>query len=196
MIAFIKGELVDVENNNIVIDCNGVGYNILMPSIDIPLLPNIGNETMVHTYFHVTDQGMSLFGFNSKKELGLFKKLISVNGLGPKGAISILGTLSYEAVCVALISGDAKLIATAPGVGKKIAERAIIDLRDKIDNIELSDDVVSKTINNNPFEDEVIEALISLGYSKQESKRAISSIVFEEGKSEEDIIKECLLKLL
>ncbi len=195
MIAFVRGQLVDINENDVIIDCGGIGYRILMPSFDIAKLPNVGEEVKVHTYFHVNDQGMSLFGLCSVRELDLFKMLISVNGLGPKGAISILGTLMYDEICTALITGDAKTIAKAPGVGKKIAERAIVDLRDKIDASQVVETKLENVKSNNPYIEEAILALQALGYSKQESKSVAESIDFSEDMTEEAFIKECLKRL-
>lgn len=190
MIAFLNGRLDSIDDGYVYIDCGGVGYNVFMPSLDIAEIGNIGESIKVYTHFHVTENEMALYGFNSKKSKELFEMLISVNGIGPKAGIAIFSELSPEELMNALIVGDSKAISQAKGIGKKIAERAILELGSKIDASELVN--VNTIRNESAYDFEVIMALEALGYSKSEAKQALNSVDYVDGMSEEDLIKECL----
>lgn len=190
MIAFLNGRLDGIDESYVYIDCGGVGYKIMMPGNDISGIGNVGEIIKVYTHFHVTENEMSLYGFNSKKSKELFEMLISVNGIGPKAGIAILNELSPDELMNALITGDVKAITAAKGVGKKIAERAILELGNKLDASELV--AVNSPIKESAYDSEVIMALEALGYSKTEAREALNSVDYVEGMSEEDLLKECL----
>ena len=190
MIAFLNGRLDSIDESFVYIDCGGVGYGVMMPSLDIMEIGNVGESIKVYTHFHVTENEMSLYGFTSKKSKELFEMLISVSGIGPKAGIAILSELSADELMNALITGDVKAICAAKGVGKKIAERAILELGNKLDASELVN--VNSPRKESAFDSDVIMALEALGYSKTESREALNNVDYVEGMTEEDLLKECL----
>lgn len=197
MFAYIKGVVEEIAEDSIVLDHDGIGYFIYVPSTVLSQLPGKGVEVKIHTYFQVKEDGFSLFGFLSKEELELFKLLISVNGIGPKAGISILSVLSAEDLRFAIVSEDDKAIAQAPGVGKKTAQRVIIDLKDKIDfvgAVESKLDAGEKNAISGARNDAIL-ALSSLGYSQTESYKAVAEIENADEMDVESIIKEALKKL-
>lgn len=194
MIAFINGILDSIDDNYVYIDCNGVGYRVMMPGFDVAEIGNVGENVKVYTHYHVTENEMSLYGFNSVKSKKLFEMLISVNGIGPKNGIAILSELTADEVMNALVTGDAKALSSAKGVGKKIAERAILELGNKIDASELIG--VSETNSDISFDSEIVMALESLGYSRQEANTAIRSSEYQEGMTEEEFLKACLKTMI
>ena len=190
MIAFLNGRLDSIDESYVYIDCGGVGYGVMMPSLDIAEIGNVGESIKVYTHFHVTENEMSLYGFTSKKSKELFEMLISVSGIGPKAGIAILSELTPDELMNALITGDVKAICAAKGVGKKIAERAILELGNKLDASELVN--VNSPRKTGAFDSDVIMALEALGYSKTESREALNNVDYVEGMTEEDLLKECL----
>ncbi len=181
MYAYIKGEIADISEDNLVLECNGVGYNIRVPLSVSQRLPGIGASVKIYTYTSVREDAFNLFGFLSKDDLEIYKKLIAVNGIGPKGALSILSAMSADDLRYAIVSGDAKAIAKAPGVGNKSAERIILELKDKIE-LKFSVDADSAALGNGVAEmaseaaNEAIEALTALGYSPTEALRAVKQL--------------------
>ena len=132
MFAFVKGEVADLMEGIVIVENNGIGYEILVPS-DVVSEVTIGMEVKLHTYFHVKEDAMTLFGFLSREDLNIFKKLITVNSVGPKSALAIMSTLTTSDLITAIISGDSKAISKAPGVGSKSAQKIILELKDKFD---------------------------------------------------------------
>ncbi len=132
MYAYIKGILEEITEDAVVVEAGGIGYNIKVSASTADLLPGIGSEVKVYTYTLVREDAFSLYGFLTRDDLDIFKKLITVSGIGPKGGLAILSVMSADALRFAVMAGDAKAIAKAPGVGAKTAERVILDLRDKI----------------------------------------------------------------
>ena len=197
MISFIRGELVSNHIDRIVVDVNGVGYGIFMSEYSISQLPRLGSEVKIHTYLNVREDAMLLFGFLKEEDLEIFKLLILVNGIWPKAGLNILSTLTPDELRFAVISGDVKAISKAPGIGKKTAEKLIIELKDKLDindilpTGESSPSPVLEEGNHN----EAILALVSLGYGQSESLRAIKGIDAA-NKSTEEILKEALRKMI
>ncbi len=191
MYAYIKGTIEEKYEDYIVIENGGIGYNIMMPTAFIYELPELHGEAKIYTYTAVREDAFLLYGFTNKEALTLFKQLITVSGIGPKGGLAILSALSPMQIKMAILSGDSKLISTAPGIGKKTAERVIIDLKDKISNeqIAFSQDFVagniSESIPMSKESDETIQALIALGYGMVEAKNAVSSAI-KDGVSSED----------
>lgn len=192
MISFVRGKLVDVLGDKVIIDTGNFGLEINVPMVLINKLPKINEEVLIYTYFKVSEDAMSLYGFNTRKELDIFKLLISVNGVGPKGALAILSILDSYDFALAVISDDEKAISKASGIGVKTAKRIIIELKDKIDLAEFSytDEDLK---DNNPVSSAVfkesIEALLSLGYSQSEATKALRSIEIDENMQSSDIIK-------
>ena len=134
MISYIRGELAALEKEKVIVDVGGVGYGIYMPGQAMALLPPTGSEVKIHTYLNVREDAMQLFGFLTRDDLEIFKLLIGVSGIGPKGGLSILSKLSPDDLRYAVLAGDVKAISAAPGIGKKTAEKLIIELKDKLDS--------------------------------------------------------------
>ncbi len=200
MIAFIEGELAEKCPDGIVVDCGGVGYFIGVPVSLIGALPQIGSRVKIHTYLHVREDAMQLYGFASKKDLELFKLLINVSGIGPKGALSILGSMTPEQLRMAIVANDAKIIAKSPGIGAKTAQKIILELSDKV-NIEDMIGVSDSSMNsagagsNGAISDvakDVMQALTSLGYSNSQALAAVRAVSEEDSKDESTMLKAAL----
>ena len=133
MISYVKGELAAIEEQKAIIDVGGIGYGVFMPHQALAMLPSVGNEVKLYTYLNVREDAMQLFGFLTKDDLEIFRLVIGVSGIGPKGGLNILSCMSPDELRFAIMSGDAKMISSAPGIGKKTAEKLIVELRDKVD---------------------------------------------------------------
>lgn len=197
MYAYIKGEIIDISEDNLVLECSNIGYNIRIPLSVAQRLPGIGATVKIYTYTSVREDAFNLFGFLSKDDLEIYKKLIAVNGIGPKGALSILSAMSADDLRFAILSGDAAAIAKAQGVGKKSAERIILELRDKVQfmgsaatdlEVLTSSDTTAETNAKN----EAIEALTSLGYSPSDALRAVRQVELTEDMDAGTILKQAL----
>ena len=198
MIRYIKGIIYHQMDSSIIVEnSSGIGFNIMIPSGSNFYKLTDGEEVKVHTSMIVKEDDISLYGFSDREELELFELLITVSGIGAKGAMSIMSVLSPNALKLAIASGDSKSISKANGVGKKTAERIIIDLKDKLgsfDETELDANIDDKIFVNDDTRSEAKIALISLGYSQQEAENAISKIKGE-SLSIEDYIKLALKQM-
>lgn len=181
MISYIRGELVAFEKDKVVVDVGGVGYGIYMPGQSMGVLPQTGSEVKIHTYLNVREDAMQLFGFLTRDDLEVFRMVIGVSGIGPKGGLSILSQLSSDDLRFAVMAGDVKAICASPGIGKKTAEKLIIELKDKlsIEDVltrteEGESQVVSAQIND--IHSEAIQALVALGYGSTESAKAVKKV--------------------
>lgn len=198
MIAFVRGEIENISEDHAVIDVGGIGYNVRISPGTAGRLPGIGKAVKLYTYTCVREDAFWLYGFLSRDELELFKLLITVNGIGPKGGLAILSVLSADDLRFAIISGDAKAIARAPGIGAKTAGRVILDLKDKIS---IEDTSVQKEMNayrddletdGKNARSEAVEALTALGYSPAEALKAVKKAVPGEDMDVETILKLAL----
>ena len=195
MYAYIKGEIVDIAEDKVVLECNNIGYNIKVPFSVIQSLPGIGEDVKIYTYTCVREDAFILYGFLTKDDLWIFKKLITVNGIGPKGALGILSAMSADDLRFAIIAGDSKAIAKAPGIGAKSAERIILDLKDKIDlePMMTKEPVVSTgQLLNSDAKNEAIEAMTALGYSASEAVKAVKQLTITDDMDSGMILKEAL----
>lgn len=190
MYSYIKGTLAYKDLNTAVIEAGGVGYEIFTPLNSLKKLPETGNEAMLFTHLNVKEDIMELYGFSSKEEKQLFETLISVSGVGPKAAIAILSAHTIENLINAIATGNAKEITKAQGIGPKIAARIVLELKDKLKGF----NVLSQNENIVPEEDndEAIEALIALGYSKSEAAKAVLGI----SGSVEEVVAKALRNLM
>ena len=205
MISYIRGELCDIEEQKAIVDVNGVGYGIYMPQQALSLLPPMGQQVKIHTYLNIREDAMQLFGFLTKEDLNVFRLLIGVNGIGPKAGLNILSCLSPDELRFAVLSGDAKAISATPGIGKKTAEKLILELKDKLNIEDMlehaahggdSEDLASGTDTaSNTMQAEAVQALTALGYGSAESLRAVKKSS-PECSSVADIRKEALKFLL
>lgn len=202
MIAFVKGILDDILEDRVWLDNNGVGFEIYVPGSVIEELPPIGNEVKIYTYLHVREEILQLYGFLTSDELTMFKRLITVNGVGPKGALGILTVMDTDALRFAILSGDSKAIAKAPGIGAKTASKVILELKDKCDAEEFLSSQKETRNSNNPedamdklAQKEAVEVLVALGYSSTEAVKAVRGVGVRSDMSVEEILKESLKNL-
>ena len=172
MISYVKGELAAIEEQKAIIDVGGIGYGVFMPHQALAMLPSVGNEVKLYTYLNVREDAMQLFGFLTKDDLEIFRLVIGVSGIGPKGGLNILSCMSPDELRFAIMSGDAKMISSAPGIGKKTAEKLIVELRDKVDIEKMLDHAAhpEETIQTdmaktsaNEMQSEAVQALVALG---------------------------------
>jgi Holliday junction DNA helicase RuvA len=183
VIAFLEGEVAHKGAGRAVISVGGVGYDVQVPASTLAKLPPVGTRVRLHTRMVVRDDAMTLFGFASADERELFDLLVTVNGVGPKVALSFLSVLSPDALRRAVRAGDLDALTLVPGVGKKMAQRVVLDLKDR-----LGGDVV---VLEGPLAD-VREALVSLGLSAQEAGEAMATINGDADRPVEDLLREAL----
>ena len=198
MYAFIEGEVAEVSEKFAVIDNHGIGYEIFMPSTDLAVL--VHDEVIrIYTYYQSNENGCALYGFLSKEEKRLFMLLIGVNGVGPKGAISLLSVLSPEDLTYAILGENVKAITAAPGIGNKAAQKIILELKDKLD----LNDAVEQTLNKGASEsaaygemkNNVLLGLSALGFSNADAIAALNKVEISEQTTEETLLKEALKQL-
>lgn len=194
MMSFVKGELSEILEGKIVVETGGLGIEINVPASVMEELPGIGDEVKIYTYFRVSEDAMSLYGFNTRRDLAMFEQLIGVSGIGPKGALSILSAMNPDELRMAIMTGDDRMIATAPGIGVKTAQRVIVDLKDKVNADGLTGEISTKTAVISSDAAEVIDALVNLGYARTEASRAVRSVAAE-GMDAEKMLKEALRSL-
>lgn len=204
MISYIRGILTEASGDGIVVEAGGIGYEIRVPLSVLERLPRLGEEVKIHTFLQVREDGVGLFGFLDRGELAMFKQLLGVGGIGPKGALGVLTALKPDDLRLAVISGDAKAIARAPGVGIKTAQRIILDLKDKVS----MDDILPAADGSGPDSGgrgdavlgaaarEAMEALTALGYSAMEASRAVGRVEITEDMTAEDVLKQSLRFLI
>ncbi len=177
MIGYIKGTVESVDKDKIILECNGIGYNIFVTTTLLNNIYEEGMELKIYTYLSVREDAMILYGFASKDELDIFKMLITVSGIGPKGGLAILSTLDVNSLKVAIVSGDSKAIAKAPTIGAKTASKVILELKDKIDTEGIFgssvEDEMSKDGMSLAFRQDALDGLLALGFSKSQSLMAI-----------------------
>lgn len=199
MIAYLNGEVTEINEDGIILEVNDIGYNVRMAD---PFRYKVGFYGRIYTYTYVKEDAFLLYGFADKDELDLFKKLISVSGIGPKGALGILSSMSVPDIYFAIVSEDVKAISAAPGVGKKSAERVILELKDKVKTEELkgadisllssSSDADGSQDGRETIRKETVEALTALGYGVSEASKAVSQVEITENDTTEDILKKTL----
>ncbi|MGN0383042.1 MAG: Holliday junction branch migration protein RuvA [Eubacterium sp.] len=194
MISYIKGELVDVMEDKVIVENNNTGYNIFVPMSLISGLPSLGSEVKIYTYLYVREDAINLYGFLTKDDLAVFKLLLGVNGIGPKGALGILSTITPDDLRFAVLAGDSKTISKAPGIGSKTAQKLIIELKDKLkiedtfeknknyDNVRMTDDA----------RNEAVQALVALGYSATDAMKSVKNITVSDNDNVESILKQAL----
>ena len=178
MYAYIKGEVVRIRDDSLVLDNNGIGYRILVPSSVLESGIRKGDDVLLHTYFAVREDAMLLYGFLSEDDLEMFRMLLGVSGIGPKGALGVMSGLSADTLRFAVLSGDAATIAKAPGIGKKTAQKIILELKDKVDLEDAFEKKVSHTeeraqAGDDSPEREAVLALTALGYSNAQALKAV-----------------------
>lgn len=198
MIGQIKGVLLEKQAPHLLVDVQGVGYEIQAPMTTFYAIPEVGAEVTLHTHFVVREDAQLLFGFHSQSERQMFRSLIKVNGVGPKVGLAILSGIDAAAFAACIAHDDIKTLTKIPGIGKKTAERLLVEMRDRIKEWEISDPtasllqpVISNTPSDRQQKQEAESALISLGYSAKEADKAVNAIA-KKGMNSEQLIRLAL----
>jgi Holliday junction DNA helicase RuvA len=189
MIAHLRGRLLSKQPDRAIVEAAGVGYDVAISIPTFSDLPKAGAEVALHIHTHVREDAISLFGFLRPEEKKLFEKLISVSGIGPTLAVKILSGMSTEFLVAAIRGNDLASLTKIPGVGKKTAERMVLELRDKLDQFGVAPSVVTAT----PVEEDVMSALVNLGYQRPAAERAVAAAAGAE--SFEALFREALSAL-
>ncbi len=203
MIAFLKGEIADLTEGSVVLDVNGVGYEVLVPGQLLSMLEGIGSRVKLYTYMQVREDAVVLFGFLTKDDLQMFRLLTGVSGVGPKAGLNILSTLGVDDLRFAILADDVKRIAKTPGIGAKTAQKIILELKDKLD---LQDVFEKKSASGqitpeaaaaagSQVVQEAVEALVALGYGSTEALKAVRSVQPGEDMDVETVLKEALKRM-
>lgn len=207
MISFIKGSVVHISQASIILECNGIGYEIYASTSTIAKI-SLNTDVKIYTLLSIRDDSLMLYGFLTPDEIEIFNRLITVAGMGPKGSLNMLSVLTPEQITLAIVTEDFQTLSKAPGVGKKIAQRIVIDLKDKIKTGDIfkkseSEHSADQTIQaaDKPvlsgfgsYKQDAIDALITLGYTRSESVKAVLEAAAN-GMNTEQIIKASLRKL-
>lgn len=188
MIASLSGQIEAVNTNSVVVDVNGVGYMVYLPSNTVSIAGAPGDEIKLYTHLHVREDVLALYGFMTPEELKMFETLTTVSGIGPKLGLAMLSAMTVEQLMMAIAAGDANSLRQVPGIGKKTSERIVLELKDKIENEILTMPSSRATESNN----DVIAALVSLGYSVSEAARAASAIPSDKDLTVQEKIKSAL----
>ena len=203
MIQYIRGELAALEEDRIIVDVGGIGYGIFMSVQSMSSLPPVGSEVRIYTYLNVKEDAMQLFGFLTRDDLSVFKLLIGVNGIGPKGGQAVLSVLSPDDLRFAVLSNDVKAISAAPGIGKKTAEKVILELKDKLSLEDALDHAVSGQSDNHSVQNgggevqsEAVQALVALGYGSTEALKAVKQIEISEDTDVVTVLKKALKNMM
>ena len=188
MIARLQGKLEAIAADSVIVNVNGVGFQVFLPTSTLSTIGNVGKEVKLYTHLHVREDIMALYGFGSADELRLFQIITSVSGIGPKLGLAMLSAMNTDQLTMAIATGNADLLTDIPGVGKKIASRIVLELKDKIGAGWITPAATEITQENT----DVLGALVSLGYSAAEASRAIGSLPKSGNLSLEEKIKLAL----
>ncbi|HAR63173.1 MAG: Holliday junction branch migration protein RuvA [Candidatus Margulisiibacteriota bacterium] len=201
MIYYLEGKIIEVEIDSIIMDVGGIGYEVFVSANFIKSLPSGIDFTKVYIYHHFREDGQALYGFVSKKDKEIFKQLISISGIGPKGAMTMMSNLETDRIIEAIVNGDALYLSSAPGIGKKTAARLILELKGKLANVsaEFEVDIISpKDHLITSIKNDTVSALMSLGYNSREIQKTLNAFSEEDRsaiKSTEDCIKVALQRI-
>ena len=196
MIASVRGKLIYTDTACAVVECGGVGYKCFVTKNTLYNLPQKGEEVFLHTYLAVREDAMDLYGFRDIEELEAFKLVTSVNGVGAKMGLALLSEFTASQLTLYVASGDYKALTAASGVGPKLAQRIVLELKDKVGSLQSGDTLVIKAVGNatvNSNTKEAVSALVSLGYTQSEASLAIGKL--DPALSTEDLIKQALKTL-
>lgn len=200
MYAYLKGKVAEVAGDNLVMEVGNIGYNVRIPGSVVALLPPVGQEVKIYTYTSVREDALQLFGFLSRDDLEMYRMLIGVSGIGPKGGLAILSAMSADEVRMAVVAQDAKAIAKAPGIGNKTAQRIILELKDRISledtfSLQAEESRMVQATGLGQARTEAVEALTALGYSSADALRAVKAVGAEE-MDVESLLKAALKKMI
>ncbi|MCY7295146.1 Holliday junction branch migration protein RuvA [Alteromonas sp. a30] len=202
MLGRIRGTLAEKTPPFVLVDVMGVGYEIQLPMTSLYQLPDVGNEVIIFTHFVVREDAQLLFGFATKKERALFREVIKANGVGPKLALTILSGMSAQQFVQAVHDGDITSLVKLPGVGKKTAERLVVEMKDRLGNLDISasvtldgnvnvDEQTTSIDTTESAKSEAISALVALGYSQVQATKMVKD-VFQDSLSSEELIRASL----
>ncbi len=196
MITYLRGEIAAVEEKRLVLDVNGIGYQIGISSRDSMNMPAVGESVKIHTYMNVREDAISLSGFLDESDLAMYRLLIGVSGVGQKVGLAILSVMNADQVAIAVVTDDSKAIAKAPGVGPKLAKKIILELKDRVDAARVAAQAEEKiSASNSEFEkakEEAVDVLTALGYSRSEAVRAVRSARLTEDMDSDQILTAAL----
>lgn len=198
MISYIRGELQETGTDFVVVENQGIGYLISVSASVVSALPALGSEVLLFTYFYKKEDILNLYGFLNREERNMFQLLLGVSGIGPKGALAILSTISVDDLRFAVLSGDAKTIAKAPGIGNKTAQKMVIELKDKLKLEEAFEQAMISERENVSFgqtaeiQNDAVQALTALGYRPTDALRAVRAVPITEGMTVEALLKASL----
>jgi Holliday junction DNA helicase RuvA len=203
MIAYIQGKVVWHDDSRVILDVHDMGYQVFITSSDAEKMPAAGTQVKLHTYLNVKEDAMQLFGFLSRDDMEVFKLLLTVNGIGPKAALGVLSVLSADDLRFAVLADDSKTIARAPGIGKKTAQKLILELKDKLS----LEEAFEKKLEHETGAEETfgagktdasgdaVQALVALGYSNADALRAVKRTTITEDMDTEAILRAALKNL-
>jgi Holliday junction DNA helicase RuvA len=197
MIGRLQGTVIDKQAPDLLLDVQGVGYEVLVSLSTFFAVPNIGDSVTLHTHFVVRDDAQLLFGFSELAERALFRHLIKVNGVGPKMALTILSGMSAQEFAQCVHINDVATLVKLPGVGKKTAERLVIEMRDRVGDIDATSTGPTSVTSKQPdIADEAESALIALGYKPQDAAKIVSRAVSDDISSAEQLIRAALKSMV
>ena len=188
MIASLHGRLESLSGDGVVLNVGGIGFQVYLPTSTLSSLGNIGEEISLHTHLHLREDSVTLYGFASADELRFFQTLLGVSGLGPRLALAMLSAMSLEQLTMAVATGSTDLLTSIPGIGRKVADRLVLELKDKVAAGWVSTPAAQLAEENT----DVLAALVSLGYSASEASRAVASLPVSSDLSLEEKIKKAL----
>lgn len=184
MIAHLRGRLLSKTPNQAIVDCNGVGYDVTISVATFSELPSEGSEAKLFIHTHVREDQIALFGFADTKEKKLFEKLLTISGIGPKLAITVLSGISSERLVTAIRGSDHATLTRIPGIGKKTAERVVLELKDKLDDLAVP--TAASGPHHGPAGDDALSALVNLGYPRPVAQKAIETAIEKNPSAAED----------
>lgn len=188
MIASLHGRLESMSGDGVVLNVGGIGFQVYLPTSTLSSLGDIGEEVSLHTHLHLREDSVTLYGFGSADELRLFQILLGVKGLGPRLALAMLSAMRLEQLTMAVATGSTDLLTSIPGIGKKVADRLVLELKDKVAAGWVTTPAAQLAEENT----DVLAVLVSLGYSASEASRAVASLPVSSGLSLEEKIKQAL----
>ena len=192
MIAHLRGTLLATSPGRAIVDCHGVGYDVTVSMNSFTELPDVGKEVSLFIYTNVREDQIALFGFHLAEEKALFEKLLSVSGIGPKLAVNILGGMNTPDLVAIIRGGDAAKLTRMPGVGKKTAERMVLELKDKLAAFGIT---ATAPRPKHLLEDDVLSALVNLGYQPAAAEKALDQLGSADGRSFEQLFRAALTQL-
>ena len=192
MIAFIKGTVDSLSEGKMILESHGIGYELNIPASMFDAGIREGEELKIYTHMSVREDGISLFGFLSREDLEIYRMLIGVSGIGPKAALAVLSTLTADNLRFAVLSEDVQAIAKTPGIGKKTAQKLILELKDKFDLQEAFEQKLAGNQAAAAVRQDAVQALTALGYSGTEALQAVKKVEITEGMDSEAVLKAAL----